>query len=63
MLLQALYRYYNILAEDETSGIPKRSYSVGNVSYCLNIAEDGSLINVASLKQPDAKGKRRFRHP
>jgi CRISPR-associated protein Csd1 len=54
-MLQDLVRYYEILTAEEDSTIPKRGYGTVNVSYSLNIDDDGNLINITSCKI--AKGK------
>ena len=58
MLLQALVKYYEILASDEESEIPKSGYGKANVSYALNISKDGELLNLIPLKILDSKGKK-----
>lgn len=58
MLLQALVDYYDIIAEDENSGIPKQGFSKAKVSYALVISKEGDLVNVLPLKKPDSKGKK-----
>lgn len=57
MLLQALVDYYDIIAEDEYSGISKQGFSKVKVSYALVISREGDLVNVLPLKIPDEKGK------
>lgn len=58
MILQALVKYYNILAEDSDIDIPLRGYSRANVSYVANLSIDGIIQNVIPLKIPDSKGKK-----
>ncbi len=58
MLLQSLVNYYEILAEDEESGVPKLGYGKVNVSFALNISKEGELLNVVPLKVPDSTGKK-----
>ena len=55
-MLQDLVRYYEILANDENSDVPKPGYGMVNVSYSLNIDDSGNLINITSCKVQ--KGKR-----
>jgi len=50
MILQALVDYYELLAEDEESEIPKRYYGKTGVSYELRINKQGELVDVISLK-------------
>lgn len=49
-MLQALVRYYEILDAEEDSTIPKRGYGTANISFSLNIDDDGNLINITSCK-------------
>jgi len=49
-MLQDLVRYYEILAADENSTIPKRGYGTANISFSLNIDDDGNLLNITSCK-------------
>ncbi|WP_049756823.1 type I-C CRISPR-associated protein Cas8c/Csd1 [Ruminiclostridium cellulolyticum] len=58
MIIQSLVRYYEILAEDENSDIPRRGYSRTGVSYALNISKDGELLGVIPLKIPSESGKK-----
>ncbi len=57
MLLQSLADYYEILAQDENSGIPLAGYSMAPVSYALVLSCEGSLVGIFPLKQANAKGK------
>ncbi len=57
MILQSLAKYYDILAQDEQSGIPRPGYGMVNVSYALVLSKNGELINVLPLKNKNAKGK------
>ncbi|KJS20067.1 MAG: hypothetical protein VR72_16045 [Clostridiaceae bacterium BRH_c20a] len=50
MIINALNRYYEILSEDEKSGIPLYGYSVAKVGFALNISIDGELLDVIPLK-------------
>ena len=58
MLLQALVKYYEILSEDEDSGIPMSGYSRVNVSYVVNLSKEGEILNIIPLKILDRKGKK-----
>lgn len=49
-MLQDLVRYYEILAAEEGSAIPKKGYGTANISFSLNIDDDGNLINITSCK-------------
>lgn len=58
MILQSLVKYYEILAEDEESNIPKIGYCKANVSYAINLSLDGELLNIIPLKIEVSKGKK-----
>ncbi|MFA5658835.1 MAG: type I-C CRISPR-associated protein Cas8c/Csd1, partial [Oscillospiraceae bacterium] len=58
MLLQALVRYYEILADDKDCDIPAPGFGIAKISYCLNISAAGELVRVIPMKIPDAKGKK-----
>ncbi len=58
MILQALNKYYEILAEDPNSNIVLRGYSVANVSFALNISYQGDLVNIFPLFDPVQRGKK-----
>ncbi|MGE5472602.1 MAG: type I-C CRISPR-associated protein Cas8c/Csd1 [Ignavibacteriales bacterium] len=58
MIINALNKYYEILAEDEKSEIPLYGYSVAKVGFALNISKDGELLDVISLKDEINNGKK-----
>ncbi|MCX7715491.1 MAG: type I-C CRISPR-associated protein Cas8c/Csd1 [Clostridia bacterium] len=58
MILQALTKYYEILADDEKSDIPKIGCSKAKVSYALNISREGKLLNLIPLKIEEKRGKK-----
>jgi CRISPR-associated protein Csd1 len=58
MILQSLVKYYEILANDEQSNIPKLGYSNANVSYAVNLSLDGEVLNIIPLKIGVKKGKK-----
>lgn len=58
MILQSLVKYYEILAEDENSDIPRLGYCITGVSYALNISKDGELLGIIPLKIPSEDGKK-----
>jgi len=60
-MLQDLVRYYEILSAEEDSTIPKIGYGTVNVSFSLNIDDDGNLINLTSCKV--AVGKKTIAKP
>lgn len=56
MILQSLVKYYEIMAEDEQSGIPKPGYSMAAVAYALVLSKEGELLDVLPLKDKIGKG-------
>jgi len=60
-MLQDLVRYYEICAAEEDSTMPKMGYGTVNVSFSLNIDDDGNLINITSCKI--AVGKKMLAKP
>lgn len=51
MILQSLYQLYERLAEDEDNGLPKPGYSLQNISFCVVIKSDGTLVEIQSKSQ------------
>jgi len=60
-MLQDLVRYYEILVAEEGSTTPKRGFGTANISFALNIDDDGKLINITSCKV--AAGKKTVAQP
>ena len=58
MIINALNRYYEILVEDEKSGIPLEGYSSAKVGFALVISDEGKLVDVINLKVEGGKGKK-----
>lgn len=56
MILQALTRYYEILASD--GRLPKPGYSTAKVSFALNLSESGELLEIFPLKKEEQRGKK-----
>ncbi|MGI6668611.1 MAG: type I-C CRISPR-associated protein Cas8c/Csd1 [Acetivibrionales bacterium] len=54
-MLSDLVRYYEILAAEESSTVPKPGYGTARISYSLNIDDDGNLINITSCKIQEGK--------
>jgi CRISPR-associated protein Csd1 len=50
MIISALNKYYQILVEDEKSGIPVYGYCRARVSFALNISLLGELLDIIPLK-------------
>ncbi len=46
MILQALYRYYEILSQDPDSDIAPPGYSTVGVSFAINITAGGELLDI-----------------
>ena len=63
MILQALNRYYDILAADEESGVAPFGYSIANVSFVVVLSTDGELIDLYPLFQRVQRGKKMIEVP
>lgn len=61
MILQALTRYYEILASD--GRLPKPGYSTAKVSFALNLSESGELLEIFPLKKEEQRGKKTIEVP
>lgn len=55
MILQALYKYYNILQDEGTDDLPKEGFSVQKVSFALIISSNGELKGIMDLRDSDGK--------
>lgn len=58
MILQSLVNYYEILADDEDSDIPKLGYCKTKVSYAINLSLEGELLNIIPMKIGVQRGKK-----
>jgi CRISPR-associated protein Csd1 len=58
MILQALNRYYDILADDPDSGIALLGYSSANVRFALNLSSQGELLNIFPLFEKVQRGNK-----
>jgi CRISPR-associated protein Csd1 len=58
MIINALTKYYEILADDEKSGIPLYGYSSAPVGFALNISSEGELLDVIPLKVKSENSKK-----
>ncbi len=56
MILGSLVDYYEILAS--SGEISKPGYCIVNVSYALNLSENGDLLGVIPLRVPAIRGKK-----
>lgn len=60
MILQALYKYYDILQDEGTDDLPKEGFSMVKVSFALIISKYGELKGIVDLR--DTKGKKVVQH-
>lgn len=60
MILQALYKYYNILQDEGSDDLPKEGFSVQKVSFALIISSTGELKGIMDLR--DSIGKKILAH-
>jgi CRISPR-associated protein Csd1 len=63
MILQAIARYYDILAKDPESDIAPPGYSTAGVSFALNISAQGELLDVFPLFQQAQVGNKVVEKP
>ncbi|MFZ3070467.1 MAG: type I-C CRISPR-associated protein Cas8c/Csd1 [Anaerolineaceae bacterium] len=63
MILQALTRYYSILSEDSSIDISPPGYSVVNVSFALNLSEQGELMDIFPQFVTEQRGKKMVELP
>lgn len=63
MILQALTRYYDILARDLDSDIALPGYSAVGVSFALNLSAQGELLDVFPLFEQVQQGKKMVERP
>lgn len=57
MIIPALCNYYDILAQDEHTGIPIWNYSKADVSFAMEISRNGELLHIVDLRIGDGKPK------
>ncbi|AWK52121.1 type I-C CRISPR-associated protein Cas8c/Csd1 [Clostridium beijerinckii] len=60
VILQALYKYYDILEDEGTDDLPKEGFSMQNVSFALIISSNGELKGIMDLR--DSNGKKILPH-
>jgi CRISPR-associated protein Csd1 len=58
MILQSLYRYYEILLKDDSVEIAPPGYSAANVSFALNLSPDGELLDILPFTSKFFDGKK-----
>lgn len=65
MILQSLNRYYDILLKDEKSNknLPRFGYGSVDVSFALDISDEGELLNILPLFVQAQRGKKMIERP
>lgn len=63
MILQALNRYYDILANDPDSGIAQPGYSTVGISFALNLSTRGEILDLFPLFDQVQQGKKMVEKP
>jgi len=63
MILQSLYRYYNVLIQDTESSVAPPGYNSVGVSYALDISKGGELRNVIPLFMQIKQGNQLVEKP
>ncbi len=58
MILQALNRYYEILAADPECDIPRLGFSTEKISFCLVISAQGEIVALLPLTRKVQRGKK-----
>ena len=53
MILQSLYDLYGRLSENPANGLPKPGYSLQNITFCVVIRPDGSLVEILDTRQEE----------
>ena len=55
MILEALCKYYDILAKEGVSDLPREGYSMGKISFALILSRDGQLNGIMDLREKEGK--------
>lgn len=63
MILQALNRYYDILASDPDSGIAPYGFCTANVSFAINLSLDGEILELFPQYEKIQRGKNSIEVP
>jgi len=58
MILSSLFRYYEILSDDDSIIIPRVGYSSAKVSFALVLSTSGELVNILDLRNKAEKGNK-----
>ena len=56
MILQALTRYYEVLAREEK--VSRKGWCTAKVSYAINLSKEGKIKNIFCLKKEESRGKK-----
>lgn len=56
MILQALTRYYEVLAREEK--VSRKGWCTAKVSYAVNLSKEGKIKNIFCLKTEEVRGKK-----
>lgn len=63
MILQALTRYYEILAQNPSLNIAPPAYSSTGVTFAVNISAAGELLDILPLSVTEMRGKKSYEVP
>ena len=63
MILQSLYRYYQILSQDPQSDIAPPGYCTQGISFALNLSAEGELLDIFPLFEQVPVGKKMVEKP
>jgi CRISPR-associated protein Csd1 len=58
MILEALYRYYEILLKDKTLEIARPGYNAANVNFSLNLSTKGKILDIFPFTSKFFDGKK-----
>lgn len=58
MILQALTRYYEVLAREEK--VSRKGWCTAKVSYAVNLSKEGKIKNIFCLKEENIRGKKKI---
>ncbi|MCF7674648.1 MAG: type I-C CRISPR-associated protein Cas8c/Csd1 [Akkermansiaceae bacterium] len=53
MILQSLYDLYGRLSEDPANGLPKPGYSLQNITFCVVLKPDGTIVEIQDARQEE----------
>lgn len=57
MILQSLYDHYQLLLQDENSGVAQPGYSSAKVTFGLIVNSEGELVDLLDLRKMEQRGK------